>query len=144
MLLVLALPHGARAAALGPGDHPAHVMLGKRPISDPSAAFTRGQTLYVSTDTFAKIASGAVSRDGNHYTVLLFPGTESQRKILFTANSAAATVDGKAVAMSAKAVIAYGHLYIPVSFFGSGALRTKVKVADDNLSATVRLPPDMR
>lgn len=132
------------ALAFGPGDHPAQVMLGRRPIADPSAAFTRGQTLYVSTDTFAKIASGAIHRDGEHYTVLLFPGTGSQRKVRFTANSAAASVDGKPVELTAKAVVAYGHLYVPVSFFGSGALRTNVKIAEDNRSAIVRLPPDMR
>lgn len=43
--------------------------------------------------------------------------------------------------LPAPVVRAYGHVYIPLSFFGTGAVRTHVKISPDGRTGDIILPP---
>jgi len=143
-LAVAGSSSGAVAATLVPGDEPATVTLnGLRPISAPTdhiVAFRRGGTIYVCAGDLTKAVMGAVSHDGQHFTITSFKGMTESRTAAFTLGSEKATLDGKDIELKAPPVKAYGRLYIPLSFFGSPGMRTKFAVAKDGKSGTIILP----
>ena len=60
---------------------------------------------------------------------------------VFSVGSTPVTAGGKPFHLSAPVVRAYHHTYIPLSFFGTGAVRTKVKISPDGRTGDIVLPP---
>jgi hypothetical protein len=146
--LLLARPSTgfAAAPALTGGDKSATVTVEGRPLSadtDHVIAFTRGKILYVSVRALRRMVSGSVSHDGKVYTVNSFRGDSNSKSYTFTIGSPMVTAAGTTVKLEAPVIKAYGHIYIPLSFFGSGAVRTKVKISADDRTGDIILPPGM-
>jgi hypothetical protein len=145
--LLAAVTGGAAfAQSLQPGDLPAKVTIGNRPLSaasDHLAAFTRGGTLYVNGQDLIEAVSGKSVQEADHYTITAFPGMLQERTAEFTIGSPKVIFQGKPVVMSAPAIRAYGLPYIPVSFFGQQPLRSKVTISPDHRSARITMPSDM-
>jgi len=73
--------------------------------------------------------------------VTSFKGDSNSRTFVFSVGSSTVIAGGKAFHLSAPVVRAYHHVYIPLSFFGSGAVRTKVKISADGRTGDIVLPP---
>jgi len=145
-LLAALAPGLAAAPALSGGDKPATVTVGGRPLSadtDHIVAFTRGKTLYVCVDDLKAMVSGSMTHTGNQYTVHSFKGDTNSKTYQFAVGSAKVIAAGKPVELSAPIISAYGHVYIPLSFFGSGAVRTHAKISADARSGDIILPPGL-
>ena len=145
-LLCAGAPAFAAPPPLTGGDKSATVTLGMRPLSadtDHVVAFERGGTLYVCVQDLKQMASGSMTRSGNQFTVQSFKGDANSRKFVFTIGSTEATAGGKPVTLTAPVVAAYHHVYVPLSFFGSGAVRTKVKISADGRTGDIIVPADM-
>jgi hypothetical protein len=145
LTLTLGSPVLAAAPALTSGDLPATVTVGGRPLSsdtDHVVAFTRGKTLYVCVEDLKQMVSGGMTRVGDEFTVASFKGDADSKKYVFTIGSTKATAAGKPIVLSAPVVEAYGEIYVPLSFFGSPGVRTHVKIAADDRSGDIILPPD--
>ncbi len=149
--LAFALAFAASGPALAAppltgGDKSATVTVGMRPLSadtDHVVAFERGKTLYVCVQDLKQMASGSMTRSGNQFTIESFKGDSNSRKFVFTIGSTQATAGGKPVQLTAPVVEAYHHVYVPLSFFGSGAVRTHVKISPDGRTGDIILPPGM-
>jgi hypothetical protein len=115
-----------------------------RPLSDDKnhvVAFTRGSVLYVCVQDLEQMVSGRMTRHGNSFTVQSFKGDSNSKNYTFTVGSTKAEAGGLPVVMEAPVVAAYGHLYIPLTFFGRAALPTTVQIAPDARSGNIELPP---
>jgi hypothetical protein len=148
LVIALGLAAGSRAFASAPaltgGDRSATVTVGGRPLSadtDHVVAFERDKTLYVCVKDLKQMASGSMSHDGATYTLKSFKGDSNSRTFVFSVGSSTVTASGKPFVLSAPVVRAYGHLYVPLSFFGSGAVRTHVKISPDGRTGDIILPP---
>jgi hypothetical protein len=148
LTVALALGASAQALAAAPplaaGDRSATVTVGERPLSadtDHVVAFERGGTLYVCVKDLKQMASGTESHDGSTYTVTSFKGDSNSRTFVFSVGASSVSVAGKTYQLSAPVVRAYHHVYIPLSFFGTGAVRTKVKISADGRAGDIILPP---
>jgi hypothetical protein len=148
LTVALALAASAQALAAAPpltgGDRSATVTVGERPLSadtDHVVAFERAGTLYVCVKDLKQMASGTESHDGSTYTVTSFKGDSNSRVFVFSVGSTTVTAGGKPFHLSAPVVRAYHHTYIPLSFFGTGAVRTKVKISPDGRTGDIVLPP---
>jgi hypothetical protein len=125
---------GARAATptappLHPGDVPATVTINERPLSydtDHVIAFKRGREIYVCLMDIRQMINGQQVRHGNTYIVHSFRGDTDSRTYVFKIGSAHATAHGQPVTLHAPVVEAYGHVYLPLSFFEADALVTHV------------------
>ncbi len=147
-LAVTFAPSSALAAAppLTGGDKSATVTVDGRPLSadtDHVVAFTRGTILYVCVMDLRQMVSGSVSHDGKVYTVKSFKGDSNSKSYTFTIGSPIVDAAGTTVKLEAPVIRAYGHIYIPLSFFGSGGVRTKVKISADDRTGDIILPPGM-
>jgi hypothetical protein len=145
-LLTTAAAPSSAAATLMAGDLPATVTIGDRPLTGPGdhvAAFTRGKTLYVGLEELTRVVTGSITKAGAVITVTSFRGAPDSKTAVFTIDSKEVTVGDKKVELDAPVVEAYGHRpYVPISFFGSSAVRTKVKESANHRTGSIILPPD--
>jgi len=145
-VLASGAPAFAAAPALTNGDKPATVTIGERPLSadtDHVVAFKRGDVLYVCVQDLRQMVSGQTTHSGDHYVVESFKGDANSKTYAFTIGSNQVRTGGKTVALSAPVIRAYGHVYIPISFFSSGAVKTKVSMSADGRTGDIILPPGM-
>jgi hypothetical protein len=148
-LLTLSLFAGSTARVVAApvllaGDRAASVTINDRPLSGNSEkvdAFKRGDVLYVSLDDVMRAFNGSMVHDGTHYTVKSFRYSANSKTFTFTMGSAEASVEGKPIELKAPAVKAYGRAFIPLSFFGSGAVRTHVTMSSDGTNADISTRP---
>jgi hypothetical protein len=148
-LAALTLTFGVTAAALAAppltnGDLHAVVTVEGRPLSDDKdhvVAFTRGKVLYVCVQDLRQMVSGSIVRHGKSFTVQSFKGDSNSKAYTFTIGSTKADAAGLPVVMEAPVLSAYGHLYIPLSFFGRAAVPTTVQIAPDARRGNIELPP---
>jgi len=146
LALTMTVPAFGAAPALLSGDRSATVTVDGRPLSadtDHIVAFDRGKTLYVCVEDLKQMVSGSMTRAGKQLTVKSFKGDSNSRTFVFTVGSMKATAHGQAVELSAPVLDVYGHIYIPLSFFGSNALRTHAKISADGRAGDILLPPGM-
>lgn len=129
---------------LSRGDLQATVTLDGRPLSrdtDHVVAFARGKTLYVCIQDLTQMVSGKRYRAGGQITVRSFVGQQDAGNYVFTIGSNTASANGHPVHLTAPVVESYGRVYIPLSFFGSRAVPTHVKISPDSRSGNIILPP---
>jgi hypothetical protein len=69
-----------------------------------------------------------------------FPGATDSHVYVFTIGSAKAIAHGQPVTLHAPVVEAYGHVYIPMSFFEADALVTHVRYNGDHTQADIVIP----
>ena len=134
----------AAVTALAPGDLPATVTVDHRPLSADTGrvvAFSRAKTIYVCLDDVKQAVTGSIAHDGKRIVLTTFTGSSNSRTVTFTPGSTNAMLDGKPLVLTAPVVTQYGCAFIPLSFFGSPGLRTRVTFAADGRSGNVVLPP---
>ncbi len=142
-LLGLAAP-ALGAETLSQGDYHATVTLDDRPLSrdtDHVVAFERGKTLYVCIQDLTQMVSGKRYRAGQQITVRSFVGQRNAGDFVFTIGSTVATANGHPLRLTAPVVESYGRVYIPLSFFGSHAVTSHVKISPDGRTGNIIFPP---
>jgi hypothetical protein len=135
--------HAATPQPLLPGDQPAIVTVNERPLSndvDHVVAFKRGKEIYVSLEDMKQMVSGSMKRTGKTFTVHSFRGDTNSRTYVFHIGSAHATAHGQPVSLHAPVVEAYGHVYIPLSFFEADALVTHVRYNGSHQLGDIVIP----
>ncbi len=140
----MAAPAFAQAPPLTGGDLPATVTVSGRPLSadtDHVVSFLRGKTIYVCVRNLRKMVSGSVEHSGNQITIHSFKGDLNSHTYVFAVGSSTAVANGELVHLTAPVVRAYGHNYIPLSFFGQKPLKTHVVISADGRSGEIVLPP---